>query len=124
MKQIKDKLSKFTIDPDFYKLAIETLAQEEDGVVKKEQATAQRQNRAIERKQRAIYNLRRMQYNGEADDDSWFFAEMETLKSELKDLQKNRNDSEYKARNWRAVADETFTFARYAKEDFDSDEAG
>lgn len=28
----------------------------------------------------------------------------------------------YRARNWRALADETFTFARYAKEDFDSDD--
>ena len=35
IEQIKDKLNKFTIDPDFYKLAIEALAQEEDEVVEK-----------------------------------------------------------------------------------------
>lgn len=60
--------------------------------------------------------------NGEADDDSWYFAEMQTLEDELESLQKQRNDAEYKARDWRAKADEAFTFARYAKEDFDSDD--
>lgn len=122
IQQIKEKLSKFTIDPDFYKLAIEALAQEEDEVVEKDQAKTQARDRAIERKNQAINNLRRMRYNGEADDDSWYYAEMQTLEDELEGLQKQRNDAEYKARDWRAKADEVFTFARYAKEDFDSDD--
>lgn len=63
-----------------------------------------------------------MRYTGEADDDSWYFAEMQTLEDDLERLQEARNKDEYSARNWRAVADETFTFARYAKEDFDSDD--
>lgn len=62
-----------------------------------------------------------MRYNGEADDDAWFHSEMELLEGELEDLQKQRNNAEYKARDWRAEADRVFTFARYAKEDFDSD---
>jgi len=122
IEQIKDKLSKFTIDPDFYRLAIEALAQEEDEVVEKDQAKTQARDKAIEKKNQAINNLRRMRYNGEADDDSWYFAELQTLDDELKALQKQRNDAEYKARDWRAKADEVFTFARYAKEDFDSDD--
>jgi hypothetical protein len=63
-----------------------------------------------------------MRYCGEADDDSWYFAEMQALEDELENLQKQRNDVEYKARDWRAKADDAFTFARYAKEDFDSDD--
>ena len=63
-----------------------------------------------------------MRYNGEADDDSWFFAEMKTLENDLENLQDKRNEAEYKARDWRAMADEVFAFARYAKEDFDSDD--
>lgn len=122
MKQIKDKLTKFTIDPDFYKLAIEALAQEEDEVVEKNTAKSLAHDRAIEKAQRSITNLRRMRYSGEADDDSWYFAEMQALEDELERLQDARNKDEYKARNWREVADETFTFARYAKEDFDSDD--
>lgn len=54
-EQVKEKLSKFTIDPEFYKLAIEALAQEEDEVVEK--------NNAITKAQRSITNLRRMRYS-------------------------------------------------------------
>lgn len=122
LRQIKDKLNKFTIDPDFYKLAVEALAQEEDEVVEKNNFTASAHDRAIEKAQRSITNLRRMRYSGEADDDSWYFAEMKTLEDNLESAQNTRNKDEYKARNWREVADETFTFARYAKEDFDSDD--
>lgn len=63
-----------------------------------------------------------MRYNGDADDDSWYYSEMQTLEDELDALQNKRNSAEYKARNWRAKADEVFTFARYAKEDFDTDD--
>ena len=122
IEQIKDKLSKFTIDPDFYKLAIEALAQEEDEVIEKDQSKTQAHDKAIEKKKLSITNLRRMRYSGEADDDSWFFAEMKSLEDELEGLQEARNKDEYNARDWRAKADETFTFARYAKEDFDSDD--
>jgi site-specific DNA recombinase len=122
IRQIKEKLSKFTIDPDFYKLAIEALAQEEDEIVVKDQAQLSSRDKAIEKTNRAIANLRRMRYNGEADDDAWYSTEMSGLEDKLKTLQKDRNKAEYKARNWREVADEVFTFARYAKEDFDSDD--
>ena len=121
-EQIKAKLNRFTIDPDFYKLAIEALAQQEDEIVEKDQAVTKAQERQIGRKQQAIAGLRRMRYNGEISDDSWYFDEMKTLETELEELQKTRNENEYKARNWRAKADEVFTFARYAKEDFDSDD--
>jgi hypothetical protein len=83
--------------------------------------TGSRDN-AIEKASQAIANLRRMRYSGEADDDAWYFAEMAELEKKLKTLQKDRNRAEYKARNWREVADEVFTFARYAKEDFDADD--
>jgi site-specific DNA recombinase len=50
LEQIKDKLSRFTIDPDFYKLAIEALAQEEDEVIEKDQAKTLARDRAIEKR--------------------------------------------------------------------------
>ncbi len=122
LRQLKEKLTKFTIDPDFYELAIERLAQEEDEVVEKNNTKTLAHERAIKKTETSITNLRRMRYSGEADDDSWYFAEVQTLEDELERLQNARNKDEYRARNWRAVADETFTFARYAKEDFDGDD--
>ena len=121
-EQIKNKLNKFTIDPDFYNLAIEALAQEEDEVIEKNQTIAKAHERALKQKQSAIDGLRRMRYNGEANDDSWYFTELKSLEDDLESTQKLRNKAEYKARNWRVEADEVFTFARYAKEDFDSDD--
>ncbi len=121
IRQIKEKLSKFTISPRFYELAIEALAEEEDIAVEQDQAQTQARDKAIEKKKQSIASLRRMRYNGEADDDAWYFAEISGLEEELEALQKDRNKAERKARNWREVADEVFTFARYAKEDFDSD---
>ena len=122
IRQLKVKLDSFTIDPDFYRLAIEALAQEEDEVVEKDIAKTVARDKAIEKKKLSIANLRRMRYSGDADDDSWYYAEMKTLENELETLQKQRNDADYIARDWRAEADEVFTFARYAKEYFDSDD--
>ncbi len=122
MRQIKEKLCKFTIRPEFYELAIEALAQQEDEVIAKDEAVTVASDMAIKKKEQSIKNLRRMRYEGEADDDVWYFAELQTLEDELKTLQSERNKYEYKSRDWRAVADEVFTFARYAKEDFDSDD--
>lgn len=122
LRQLQEKLAKYTISPKFYELAIEALAQEEDEVVAKDEAKTVARDKAIAKKNQAINNLRRMRYNGEADDDAWYFAEMKTLEDELEALQDGRNKAEHKARDWRAVADETFTFARYAKEDFDGDD--
>ena len=122
IRQIKEKLSKYTIDPAFYQLAIKALAEEEDEVVTKDQSKTSARDRAIEKKKEAISRLRRMRYEGEADDDAWYFAELKVLEDGLTALQNDRNQSEYKARNWREVADEVFTFARYAKEDFDADD--
>lgn len=122
LQQVKDRLSRFTISPEFYKLAIEALAQEEDGVVTKDHVKTLARDKAIEKAKESIARLRRMRYNGEAEDDSWYFAEMQTLEDELATLQTARNNAELKARDWRAIADEAFTFARYAKEDFDGDD--
>ena len=122
IRQIKEKLSKYTIAPAFYQLAVKALAEEEDEVVAKDQAKTSSRDSAIEKATQAIINLRRMRYNGEAEDDAWYFAEMSSLEKNLEALQKDRNKAEYKARNWREVADEVFSLARYAKEDFDGDD--
>ena len=91
-------------------------------VLYKDQAQSTSRDRVIERVERAISSVRRMRYNGEADDDSWYFAEMADLESKLEMLQKDRHKAQYKVRNGREVADEVSTFARYAKQDFDSDD--
>jgi site-specific DNA recombinase len=122
IRQIKEKLSRYTIAPGFYKLAIKALAEQEDEIVTKDQAQTDSRDKAIEKAKKSISNLREMRYKGEADDDAWYFDEMTKLESNLEMLQKDRNKAECNARNWREIADEVFNFARYAKEDFDADD--
>lgn len=122
VSQINATLSKFTISPDFYELAIEKLAIEENDFVEKNLKHINISKKSIARKESAISNLRRMRYNGEINDDGWYFSELEALEQELEQLVSKRDKTEVKAKNWRALADETFTFARYAKAEFDSDD--
>ncbi len=120
-EQVKERLSRFTISPDFYKLAIEALAEEDSEEVAKQNAVSTAHDKAVSRKKADMDGLRRMRYTGELTDSDFFNSEMKKLEKELKDLQKARNTDEIAARDWRKLADETFTFARYAKEDFESD---
>jgi hypothetical protein len=79
------------------------------------------QNKAIATKETEIRELARMRYRGECPDDEFYASEKAKLEQELKDLKKARDKAEKRANDWRAVADETFSFARYAEEDFNSD---
>ena len=122
IEQVKSRLSRFTIDPDFYKLAIEALAEENDDTIAKQQAVVTNQLKSIKEKENEIHGLQRMRYRGECPDDNFYASEMKKLESELESLQKARNKTEVESRDWRKQANETFTFARYAKENFESDD--
>ena len=122
IEQVKNRLSRFTIDPGFYQLAIEALAEENDDEIAKQQAVIDNQQKSIKDKENEIHGLQRMRYRGECPDDNFYASEMKKLESELKSLQKARNKTEIESRDWRKLANETFTFARYAKEDFESDD--
>ena len=118
-EQIKDFLTTHTIDPEFYQLAIDALAEMNDDEVTEQQSIAKQQNRAIDELEEQLRELGRMRYRGLVDDD-FYLSESKELESNLKKLQKARNKAESKAVNWRAVANDTFNLARYAKEDYDN----
>lgn len=120
-KQIAEHLSMITIAPNFYKLAIEALAEMNDDEILSQQAIVSSREKSIAIKKAEIQELTRMRYRGECPDDEFYSAEMKVLESELEKLHAARNSSEASARDWRVLANETFTFARYAKEDFESD---
>ncbi len=122
IEQVQERLSRFTIDPDFYQLAIEALAEENDEVIAQQEAVTNNQDKSIKAKKREIQGLQRMRYRGECTDDDFYHEEMETLEAELEDLLKARTRTEIESRDWRKIANETFTFARYAREDFKSDD--
>jgi hypothetical protein len=79
------------------------------------------QNKAVTAKENEIRELGRTRYRCECPDDEFYTSEKAKLEQELKDLKKARAKAENRAKDWRTIADETFSFARYAEEDFNSD---
>ena len=120
-RQIVEQLNMITIAPNFYKLAIEALAEMNDEEIEMQRSITSSQDVSIAAKKREIQELTRMRYRGECPDDEFYVSEMKQLEQDLSSLQCARNTTEERAKDWRAVANETFTFARYAREDFESD---
>ena len=119
--QIKQELKTRTIMPRFYELAVMALQEMNEDKITQQIKVSEMQNKAIAAKETEIRELGRMRYRGECPDDEFYTSEKAKLEQELKDLKKARTKAEKRAKDWRAVADETFSFARYAEEDFNSD---
>ncbi len=122
-KQIKNELPKYTIVPHFYDLAVRALQELDDDKIAEQTKIADSQHSGDKTaKETEIRELGRMRYRGECPDDEFYTSEKKKLEKELRLLKKARTSAERRAANWRVKADETFSFARYAKEDFDSDD--
>ena len=122
IKQIKDELCKYTIDEDFYKLAIEALAEEDDMEVSHQNEKIAQINKRIAQKKNELDCLRRSVYTGIITDTAFFLSEQESLNKEIEHLEKDREHIANISTDWRNLATDVFMFARYAKEDFDSDD--
>lgn len=120
LKQIRDELSKYTIDQKFFDLAIEALAEEEDKRVSERDAKVAELNKQKLGVENELSGLRRMRYRGEITDQTWFLSEEQLLTDQIDALNKQINTVESATKNWRKIADDVFMFARYAKEDFES----
>lgn len=120
-EQIKAELKTRTIMPRFYEMAVMALQEMNEDKITQQIKVSETQNKAIVTKETEIRELGRMRYRGECPDDEFYASEKTKLEQELKDLKKARDKAEKRAKDWRAVADETFSFARYAEEDFNSD---
>jgi len=120
-QQIKERLQRVTISPRFYELSILALQERNEDKIFKQLKISETQHSSITAKEIELRNLGRMRYRGECPDDEFFTSESKKLEGELKALKKARDKAEKAAKQWRSIANETFSFARYAKEDFDSD---
>ncbi|MBQ3280156.1 recombinase family protein [Candidatus Saccharibacteria bacterium] len=122
IQQIKDELSKYTIDEKFFKLAVEALAEEDEIEVSKQNERIANYNKQIATKKNELDNLRRSVYRGLITDNAFFLSEQKSLEKDIEVLEKEREKVTVVAHDWRKTAMDIFMFARYAKEDFDSDD--
>ena len=122
LNQIKVELSKYTIDKDFYELAIQALEEEDEIEVAEQDKKIAKYNKQISDKKNQLDSLRRSVYRGLITDHAFFLSEQESINADIDALNKARDSVMTAANNWREKANDIFMFARYAKEDFDSDD--
>ena len=122
LEQIKAELSKYSIDDDFYKLAVEAIIEEDSREVSKQNEKMDQINKQIADTKNKLDALRRSLYTGLITDEAFFLTEQETLENEITRLEDEREKVKTVAKDWKDVANDAFMFARYAKEDFDSDD--
>jgi len=122
IEQIKTELSKYAIDDDFYNLAIEALIEEDSKEVLRQNEKVSQIDKLIADTNNKLNALRRSVYTGLITDNAFFLAEQETLESEILRLEEERAKAKTVAEDWKNIANDAFMFARYAKEDFDSDD--
>ena len=122
IEQIKNELGKYTIDEDFYKIALEVLAEEDEIEVSRQNERIGQINKQISDKKNQLDSLRRSIYTGLITDEAFILSEQESLEKDISRLEEQLNEVKTVATNWREAAMDVFMFARYAKEDFDSDD--
>ena len=122
VEQIKTELSKYTIDEDFYELAIRALEEEDEIEVADQNRNIAEYNKQISDKKNQLDSLRRSMYQGLITDQAFYLSEQESLSNDIDVLVKARDNVMTVASDWRKKATDIFMFARYAKEDFDSDD--
>lgn len=121
VEQVKAELAKYTIDQEFFDLAIQALAEEEDRRIAGQEKKIRELRRQEDTKKNELSGLRRMRYSGEIKDQAWFMEESDNLEGQIQAIQESIRRVEVAEKRWRYIANDVFMFARYAKEDFDSD---
>lgn len=121
VEQVKAELAKYTIDQRFFDLAIEALAEEEDKRIAGQEEKIRNLRQQEDTKKNELSGLRRMRYSGEIKDQAWFMEESDNLEGQISAIQESIRRVEVAEKRWRDIANDVFMFARYAKEDFDSD---
>lgn len=122
IEQVKTELAKYTIDQEFFDLAIQALAEEEDRRIAGQEKVIRQLRRQEDARKKELSCLRRMRYTGEIKDQAWFMEESDNLEGRIQAIQDSIARVEVAERRWRDIANDVFMFARYAKEDFDSDD--
>lgn len=72
-------LAKYTIDQEFFDLAIQALAEEEDRRIAGQEKKIRELRRQEDTKKNELSGLRRMCYSGEIKDQAWFMEESDSL---------------------------------------------
>ena len=113
-RQIKEKLSKITIDEDFKNLALKYLRGVHGDEVKDRGSIQESLHKTYEDTQKQIDNLTKLRLKEMVTDEEYTTQKSELLKERAK-LKEKIGDFEHRADRWLELTEKAFNFACYAK---------
>ena len=113
-KQIKEELSKITIDEDFKNLALKYLRKIHEEEVNDRGSIQKSLHKAYEDTQKQIDNLTELRIKELINDDEYLSQKNKLLKERAR-LKEKIEDVEHRVDKWLELSEKTFNFACYAK---------
>ena len=111
--QIKDRLSKISIDNDFLNLALKYLKKTHEDKIKDEDTIKKSIQATYEDVKRQLDNLTGLRLKGLIDDEE-YVRQKNKLFEEKTRLEEKLDNDEVRKDNWKELSERTFNFARYA----------
>ena len=118
---IRKEISKYTIMDDFFKWACQYLDEFNEAEIAVQEKVYETQVKTIATLENEVRELGRLRYRNQIDDE-FYVSEKQELENRLVTLRGQFNDQEEHNKKHRKLVDKYFNFARYAKEDFESDD--
>ncbi len=120
-KQIREEIAKYEIIDDFFQWACKYLREFDDAENSVQEHVFEAQTKTIKATENELRELNRMRYRLQVDDE-FYKSEKQLLENRLVLLRGQFNDQEETNKQHRKKLEKYFNFARYAKEDFESDD--
>lgn len=118
---IRKEISKYTIMDEFFQWTCQYLDEFHEDEANKREAILNTQMKAIKAAERDINDLQRALYRGKVD-EGFYKSEKKDLDDRLIVLRGQFEDQQNANKRQRLLLEKYFNFARYAKEDFESDD--
>ena len=118
---IRKEISKYTIMDEFFQWTCQYLDEFHEDEASKREAILNTQMKSIREIERDINDLQRALYRGKIE-DTFYKSEKQELDDRLILLRGQFEDQQNANKRHRQLLEKYFNFARYAKEDFESDD--
>ena len=118
---IRKEISKYTIMDEFFQWTCQYLDEFHEDEANKREVILNTQMKAIKAAERDINDLQRALYRGKVD-EGFYKSEKKDLDDRLIVLRGQFEDQQNANKRQRQLLEKYFNFARYAKEDFESDD--
>lgn len=114
---IEQEISKYSISPDFLRLALKNLAKKNDREIEDRRKLYEKQHAMIVQKQNELDELTKMRCKQLIDDETYIKGRNE-LHTSITRLKNQLRQTESRAEKWLKLTEKTFLFATHARSEF------